>query len=132
MATLIDPIADFLTRVRNAASAGKEEVLAPFSKMKAEIARILMEEGYIWSYDVDTTAKHPRLKLKMKYQGRSPVIRSLRRESKSGVRKYVTVDEIPRVLGGLGISILSTSRGVMTGAKAKKAKLGGELLATIW
>jgi small subunit ribosomal protein S8 len=132
MATLIDPIADFLTRVRNAASAGKEEVFAPFSKMKAEIARILMEEGYIWSYEVDTTAKHPRLKLKMKYQGRSAVIRSLRRESKSGVRKYVTVDEIPRVLGGLGISILSTSRGVMTGAKAKKAKLGGELLATIW
>lgn len=132
MAALIDPIADFLARVRNAASAGKEEVLVPFSKMKAEIARILMEEGYIWSYEVDTTAKHPRLKLKIKYQGKKPVLRSLRRESKPGVRKYVGVDDIPRVLGGLGISILSTSRGLMTGAKAKKAKLGGELLATIW
>lgn len=132
MAALIDPIADFLARIRNAAAAGKEEVLVPFSKMKAELARILMEEGYVWSYEVDTSGKHPRLKLKIKYQGKKPVIRSLRRESKPGVRKYVGVDDIPRVLGGLGISILSTSRGLMTGAKAKKAKLGGELLATIW
>ena len=132
MAALIDPIADFLARIRNAAAAGKEEVLVPFSKMKAELARILMEEGYVWSYEVDTSGKHPRLKLKIKYQSKKPVIRSLRRESKPGVRKYVGVDEIPRVLGGLGISILSTSRGLMTGAKAKRAKLGGELLATIW
>lgn len=132
MSALIDPIADFLTRVRNAAAASQEQVLIPFSKMKAELARILQEEGYIWSYEVDTNAKHPRLKLKLKYQDRTPVIKQLRRESKPGVRKYVSVDEIPKVLGGLGIAILSTSRGIMTGAKARKAKLGGELLATVW
>lgn len=129
---MTDPISDYLTRVRNAASAGQQEVFVPFSKMKAEISRILQEEGYLWSYEVDTTAAHPRLKLKLKYQGKSPVIRSLTRISKPGLRKYVSTDEIPRVLGGLGISILSTSRGIMTGARAKKAKVGGELLAQIW
>jgi small subunit ribosomal protein S8 len=81
---------------------------------------------------MDTTAAHPRIKLKIKYQGKSPVVRNLTRISKPGLRKYVSVDEIPRVLGGLGISILSTSRGIMTGARAKKAKVGGELLAQIW
>ncbi len=129
---MTDPISDYLTRVRNAASAGQQEVFVPFSKMKAEISRILQEEGYLWSYEMDTTAAHPRLKLKLKYQGKSPVIRSLTRISKPGLRKYVSTDEIPRVLGGLGISILSTSRGIMTGARAKKAKVGGELLAQIW
>lgn len=132
MSALIDPIADFLTRIRNAAAAGHEEVYAPFSKIKAEMSRILQEEGYLWSYEVDTKNKHPRLKLKIKYQGRTPVIRNLKRVSKPGIRTYVGCDEIPKVLGGLGISILSTSRGLMTGAKAKKSKLGGELLATIW
>jgi len=81
---------------------------------------------------MDTTAAHPRIKLKIKYQGKAPVVRNLTRISKPGLRKYVSVDEIPRVLGGLGISILSTSRGIMTGARAKKAKVGGELLAQIW
>lgn len=129
---MTDPISDFLTRIRNAASAGQQEVFVPFSKMKAELSRILQEEGYLWSYEVDTTETHPRLKLKLKYQGKSPVIRSLTRISKPGLRKYVASNEIPRVLGGLGISILSTSRGIMTGARAKKAKVGGELLAQIW
>jgi small subunit ribosomal protein S8 len=129
---MTDPISDFLTRIRNASAAGLQEVFIPFSKMKAELSRILQEEGYIWSYEVDTTDAHPRLKLKLKYQGRSPVIRSLTRISKPGLRKYVGSTEIPRVLGGLGISILSTSRGIMTGARAKKAKVGGELLAQIW
>lgn len=129
---MTDPISDFLTRIRNAAAAGQQEVFVPFSKMKAELSRILQEEGYIWSYEVDTTDAHPRLKLKLKYQGKSPVIRSLTRISKPGLRKYVGSTEIPRVLGGLGISILSTSRGIMTGARAKKAKVGGELLAQIW
>ena len=132
MSALIDPIADFLTRIRNAAAAGHEEVLAPFSKIKAEIARILQEEGYLWSYELDTQNKHPRLKVKLKYQGKAPVIRNLKRVSKPGIRTYVSCDEIPKVLGGLGIAILSTSRGIMTGAKAKKSKLGGELLATVW
>lgn len=129
---MTDPISDYLTRLRNAASAGLQEVFVPYSKMKAEISRILQEEGYLWSYEVDTTESHPRLKLKLKYQGKAPVLRSLTRVSKPGLRKYVGSDEIPRVLGGLGISILSTSRGIMTGARAKKAKVGGELLAQIW
>jgi small subunit ribosomal protein S8 len=129
---MTDPISDLLTRIRNAAAAGQQEVFAPFSKMKSEIARILQEEGYLWSYEVDTTAAHPRLKLKLKYQDKLPVVRHLSRVSKPGLRKYVSCDEIPRVLGGLGISILSTSRGLMTGARAKKAKVGGELLAKVW
>lgn len=129
---MTDPISDFLTRIRNACAAQMEHVFIPFSKMKADLSRILQEEGYIWSYEVDTTAKHPRLKLKLKYQDKLPVIRKLDRVSKPGLRKYVGSDEIPRVLGGLGISILSTPRGVMTGAKARKANVGGELLATIW
>jgi small subunit ribosomal protein S8 len=129
---MTDPISDFLTRIRNAASAGQEQVLVPFSKMKSELSRILQEEGYIWSYEVDTTGAHPALKLKLKYQDKAPVIRNLKRISKPGLRKYVSFDEIPRVLGGLGISILSTSRGIMTGSRARKAKVGGELLAQIW
>lgn len=129
---MTDPISDFLTRIRNAATAGQQEVFIPFSKLKSELARILQEEGYLWSYELDTSAAHPRLKLKIKYQGKAPVVRNLTRISKPGLRKYVSVDEIPRVLGGLGISILSTSRGIMTGARAKKAKVGGELLAQIW
>lgn len=132
MSALIDPIADLLTRIRNAAAAGHEEVYAPFSKIKSEIARILQEEGYLWSYELDTKNKHPRIKMKLKYQGKTPVVKSLKRISKPGIRTYVGCDEIPKVLGGLGISILSTSRGLMTGAKAKKSKLGGELLATVW
>ena len=129
---MTDPIADFLTRIRNACSAQQEQVLIPFSKMKAELSRILQEEGYIWGYEVDTSATHPRLKLKLKYQDKAAVIRKIDRVSKPGLRKYVGSDEIPRVLGGLGISILSTPRGSMTGAKARKAKVGGELLATVW
>lgn len=129
---MTDPISDFLTRIRNAASAGQQEVFVPFSKMKSELSRILQEEGYLWNYEVDTTGAHPRLKLKLKYQGKTPVVRSLTRISKPGLRKYVSCDEIPRVLGGLGISILSTSRGIMTGARARKAKVGGELLAQVW
>lgn len=129
---MTDPISDYLTRIRNAAAAGQQEVFVPFSKMKSELSRILQEEGYIWSYEVDTNAAHPRLKLKLKYQGKAPVIRHLSRISKPGLRKYVSTNEIPRVLGGLGIAILSTSRGIMTGARARKAKVGGELLAQIW
>jgi small subunit ribosomal protein S8 len=129
---MTDPISDYLTRIRNAAAAGQELVTVPYSRMKSELSRILQEEGYIWSYEVDTTAAHPNLKLKLKYQDKAPVIRNLKRISKPGLRKYVSVDEIPRVLGGLGISILSTSRGIMTGSRARKAKVGGELLAQIW
>ena len=129
---MTDPIADFLTRIRNGCMAGKEDVLIPFSKMKSELCRIFQEEGYIWSYEVNTEENHPRLKVKLKYNGREPVIRKMERVSKPGRRNYVSVTEIPRVLGGLGISILSTSRGLMTGAKAKKANVGGELLAFVY
>ncbi len=129
---MTDPISDLLTRIRNAAKAGQQEVFIPFSKLKSEVARILQEEGYVWSYELDTKNVHPRLKIKLKYQGKQPVVRHLRRISKPGLRKYVSCDEIPRVLGGLGIAILSTSRGLMSGNTARKAKIGGELLATIW
>ncbi len=133
MSALTDPIADFLTRIRNGSSAGLEEVLAPYSKIKGDIARILQEEGFIWNYEVDTkSGPHPELKLKLKYDKRVPVIRNLKRISKPGLRTYVGSAEIPRVLGGLGIAIVSTSRGLMVGYKARRAKLGGELLATVW
>lgn len=132
MSVLSDPISDFLTRIKNASRAAKEDLVAPFSKMKAELARILQEEGYIWSYEVLPNDGKPQIKVKLKYQGRTPVITDLKRVSKPGLRRYVAVDEVPRVLGGLGISILSTSKGVMTGAKARRAKVGGELLAQIW
>lgn len=133
MSALTDPIADFLTRIRNASNAGLEEVLAPYSKIKAEIARVLLEEGYIGGYDVDTESRaHPHLRLRLKYANRQPVIRDLKRVSKPGIRTYVGSQEIPRVLGGLGIAILSTSKGLMTGHTARKQKVGGELLATVW
>jgi small subunit ribosomal protein S8 len=132
MSVLTDPISDFLTRLKNASRAAKEESNAPFSKMKAELARILQEEGYIWSYEVLPNDGKPQIKVKLKYQGKTPVITDVKRVSKPGLRKYVGVDEVPRVLGGLGISILSTPKGVMTGAKARKAKVGGELLAKVW
>ena len=128
-----DPISDFLTRIRNGLSAGQEQVLAPFSKMKQELARILKEEGYIWSYELDTTGAHPRLKVKLKYtDDNSPVIRNLKRVSSPGLRQYVSCDEIPRVLGGLGISILSTSSGVVSDREARQRKLGGEVLCELW
>ncbi|CAN5850056.1 30S ribosomal protein S8 [soil metagenome] len=132
MSVLSDPISDFLTRIKNASRAAKEDLQAPYSKMKLELARILQEEGYIWSYEVLPNDGKPQISVKLKYQGRTPVITDLKRVSKPGLRRYVAVDEVPRVLGGLGISILSTSKGVMTGAKARRAKVGGELLAQIW
>ena len=132
MAVLTDPISDFLTRWKNASRARKEDFSAPFSRVKAEIARILQEEGYIWSYEVDTAGKHPVIKVKNKYTGLRAVVTDIKRVSKPGMRQYVQVEDIPRVLGGLGIAILSTSRGVMSGAQAKKQRVGGELLAIVW
>src|ERR1700759_5546188 len=132
MSVITDPISDFLTRIKNATRALKEDTTAPFSQIKAEIARILQEEGYIWSYEVDTNDGKPLIKLKLKYQGQSPAITDVKRVSSPGRRQYVGVDEIPRVLSGLGIAILSTPRGVMTGSKARKQKVGGELLALVW
>jgi small subunit ribosomal protein S8 len=128
-----DPIADMLTRVRNAARARHTDVVVPASRTKREIARILTEEGFIadWSEEKDGPAAV--LRLRMKYvDGKVPVVSGLKRISKPGLRVYARKTDIPRVLGGLGIVIVSTSRGIMTGAQAHKAELGGEILAYVW
>jgi len=133
MSALTDPIADFLTRLRNSCTAGKPEILAPYSKMKAEIARILKQEGYISNFEVETGAgPQPQLKVVNKFVNRAPAITGLKRVSKPGLRRYVGSTDIPRVLGGIGISILSTSKGLMSGREAKKQNVGGELLAFVW
>ena len=132
MSTVTDPIADFLTRVRNGVRAQKPEVLIPYSKIKAEVARIFKEEGYISDYSVDTSGAHPQIKVVNKLVDRSSAIAGLKRVSRPGLRRYVGADEIPRVLGGMGLAILSTSRGILSGREAKKQKVGGELLAYVW
>ena len=132
MSNLSDPLADFLTRIRNGARAGKSEVSAPYSKIKAEVARILKQEGYITNYEIETAGKFPEIKVVNKLVNRAPAITGLKRVSRPGLRRYVGSDEIPRVLGGMGISILSTSRGLMSGRDAKKQNVGGELLAFVW
>lgn len=131
MAVLSDPISDFLTRFKNAARAGNEEFTAPYSKIKADIANILKEEGYIWNYEV-VTGNRPELKVKPKFVDGRAVLTDLKRVSRPGRRHYVGAGEIPRVMSGLGISILSTSKGVMSGGNAKRHNLGGELLANVW
>jgi small subunit ribosomal protein S8 len=132
MSTVSDPISDFLTRVKNASRAGQELCTAPYSRIKEDIARILKEEGYIWNYEVDKGGKFPVLRVKTKFVDGTPVLTDLKRVSTPGRRTYVPVAEIPRVRSGLGITILSTSKGVMTGARAKKENVGGELLALVW
>ena len=132
MSTVTDPIADFLARVRNGARAQQPELLIPYSKIKAEIARIFKEEGYISDYSVDTSGEHPRIKVVNKLVDRSSAIAGLKRVSRPGLRRYVGADEIPRVLGGMGLAILSTSRGILSGREARKQKVGGELLAYVW
>ena len=132
MSTLTDPIADFLTRLRNASRSQKSDLLMPYSKIKAEIAGILKKEGYISSYEVDTTGKFSQIKITTKVVNRSPAITGLKRVSKPGLRRYVGAQEVPRVLGGMGIAILSTPRGLVTGNEAKKQNVGGELLAYVW
>jgi small subunit ribosomal protein S8 len=128
-----DPIADMLTRVRNASRARHTEVVVPASKTKREIARILVEEGFIAEVNEEKQGPANVLRLQLKYvDGKVPVVSGLKRISKPGLRVYAGKTEIPRVLGGLGIVIVSTSRGIMTGAQAKKAQLGGEILAYVW
>ena len=131
MAVLTDPISDFLTRFKNAARAGNETFTAPYSKIKADIAEILKQEGYLWKYEV-FTGERTELKISPKFVDGRPVLTDLKRVSKPGRRQYVGSQDIPRVLSGLGISILSTPKGVMSGASAKRQKLGGEILANIW
>ncbi|MFZ9936535.1 MAG: 30S ribosomal protein S8 [Luteolibacter sp.] len=131
MAVLTDPISDFLTRFKNAARAGNEEFTAPYSRIKADIANILKEEGYIWNYEVDP-GKHTQLRVKPRFVDGRPVLTDLKRVSRPGRRQYVGAGEIPRVMSGLGIAILSTPKGVMSGGSAKRQNLGGELLAFVW
>ena len=132
MSNLSDPIADFLTRLRNSVRAGQAETKAPYSRIKAEVARILKQEGYIADYEIDTTGQFSQIKVTNKMVNRAPAITGLKRVSRPGLRKYVGSDEIPRVLGGMGISILSTPRGVMSGREAKRQQIGGEVLAHVW
>ncbi len=132
MSVVSDPVADFLTRLRNAAMARKAEVLMPYSKMKGHLAEILKAEGYITDFSVDTSGAHPALRIVQKYVNRTSAITGLKRISKPGTRRYVGVENVPRVLGGLGICILSTPQGLMTGTDAKRNNVGGELLAYVW
>ncbi len=132
MATLTDPIADFLIRLKNASRANNDSFRAPHSRLKTEIARILKEEGYIWNYEVDTSGKFPELVVKTKFVDGVPALTDLKRVSKCGRRKYTGSQEIPRVLNNMGISILSTPKGVMTGHQARKDKVGGEIIAFVW
>ena len=133
MAVLSDPIADFLTRVKNAGIARTEGFTVPFSSIKAEIARILQEEGYIWSFEIVGEGKDKAIKVKSKFtkEGKS-IVTDVKRCSKPGRRQYVCSADIPTVMNGLGISIVSTSSGMMTGAKARKLQIGGELIALVW
>ena len=128
---MTDTISDMLTRIRNASQALQPEVVIGHSKLKEGLARILQQEGYIAQYGVEG-APIKRLKLKLKFQGRKGVIAGLRRVSRPGLRRYVGSREVPRVLGGLGVASLSTPRGLMTGAEARKQNVGGELLCYVW
>ena len=131
--TISDPIADMLTRIRNAIMARHDYVLIPTSRMKLSIARILREEGFISDYEVLRGKPHRVIKTYLKYgDNNQPVLSGLERVSKPGLRVYVQRKEIPRVYGGLGIAILSTPKGVMTGQKAWRLGVGGELLCYIW
>jgi small subunit ribosomal protein S8 len=128
-----DPIADMLTRIRNANSAGNAETEVPYSRLKAEVARVLKQNGYVADvYAEKKETGRQVLKIQLKTMGKERAIVGIKRISKPGLRRYSNAKEIPRVLGGMGISILTTSRGVMTGHEAKKANVGGEILAYVW
>jgi len=134
MMPVTDPIADMLTRVRNAAAAGHDTVAVPNSRLKMDLARLLRDEGYVQKVELtDTDKPTATIKITLKYgPRRQPVFRGIRRASKPGRRLYVGWREIPRVQGGLGVAILTTSRGVITDRQARTDKVGGELLCTIW
>ena len=128
-----DPIADMLTRIRNGIHARHESVLVPHSKVKAAVATILKDQGYIRDFDMPRGHQFPTMRVHLAYRtGREPVISGLKRVSKPGLRVYVGKGEIPRVYGGLGVAILSTSQGVMTGRQAWRLGIGGELLCYVW
>ncbi|CAN5427439.1 30S ribosomal protein S8 [soil metagenome] len=131
--TMTDPVADMLTRIRNANMAYTELIDMPSSKLKAAVAEILKQEGYIRDYLVEPTTPQATLKLALKYtKDRERVLTGIRRISKPGLRVYAKADEMPRVLGGLGVAIVSTSQGLLTDREARKASVGGEILAYVW
>jgi len=130
---LTDPIADYLARLRNALSAGHDELEVPASKLKVEVSRILAEQGYINGYEVEPTRVGESIRLRLRYTDeRRPVITGLERVSRPGRRRYVASGEVPRVRGGMGTAILSTSAGVMTGHEARQKGVGGEVVAYVW
>ena len=131
--TISDPIADMLTRIRNAIMARHDSVLIPASRMKLGIARIIKDEGFINDYEVLRGKPHRVIKIYLKYDDKNqPILSGLERISKPGLRMHVQRKEIPRVYGGLGIAILSTSKGMMTGQQAWRQRIGGELLCYVW
>ena len=127
-----DPIADMLTRIRNAQIAKHDVVVLPASNTKKAIAKILLAEGYVKSVDFIDEAPQGSIKIALKYVNKQPVIAGLKRISKPGLRVYAKAEELPKVLGGLGIAIISTSKGLMTDKEARKEMIGGEVLAYIW
>ena len=129
---ITDAIADMLTRIRNAASTNHTQVEIPASNIKKSIADILLNEGYITKFEVVEDGKQGIIRLTLRYAGKNPVITGLKRISKPGLRVYAGADEMPRVLGGLGIAVVSTSKGLMTDKAARKLGIGGEVLAYIW
>jgi small subunit ribosomal protein S8 len=130
---LTDPISDYLTRIRNGLAADHTEVEVPASRLKKEMSRILREQGYITDFEVQPTAVGEVIRIELKYtEDRRPVISGLRRVSRPGRRRYVTHGDVPRVQGGMGTAIVSTSTGVMTGHEAKAKGVGGEVVAYVW
>jgi len=130
--SMTDPVADMLTRIRNASHAGHRRVDIPVSKLKTQIARLLRENHYIQDFSVLDDGEHGLLRIYLRYHGDSPVIREVHRVSSPGLRRYVKVREIPRVKNGLGMAILSTPKGLMTDREARQQRMGGELLAVVW
>ncbi|NVK28859.1 MAG: 30S ribosomal protein S8 [Flavobacteriia bacterium] len=131
---ITDPIADFLTRIRNAAKAGHKVVEIPASKLKIEMTKILVDQGYVLSYKVDEDAVQGTIKIALKYDvvTKQPAFRGLQRVSKPGLRQYVNTETMPRVKNGLGVAIVSTSKGVMTDKQARASKVGGEVLCYVY
>ena len=128
-----DPVADMLTRIRNAIHARHDSLLVPHSKLKLALARILKDQGYLRDYDMPRGHAHPTLRLHLAFRvGREPVISGLKRVSKPGLRVYVGKGEIPRVYGGIGTAVISTSQGLMTGRQAWRLGIGGELVCYVW
>jgi small subunit ribosomal protein S8 len=128
---MTDPIADMLTRIRNGQSSGKKNIKQPSSKLKLSLAKVLKDEGYITDYSTETTGSHTEMTIQLKYYKGTPLIENIKRISRPGLRIYKSKDELPKVLGGLGIAIVSTSKGVMTDRAARAIGHGGEVICTV-